>query len=185
MGIGNLENVIRGYLDAGGDEPIAELVAAKDLSFAQLFFDSSPPKHAQAYEILAELGDDSSLYLWKVLASKDILEIYREERDALRETARLATSKATARGGFPSRGRDRRLRRRRRDGGRDQRRRAGAAARCPRARLGQRQGRRRARRRARRRPGDLSGAATRGAGDAELHRRAGAKTRAAPTRRCG
>lgn len=95
MGIGNLETIIRSYLDADDETPVGELVATNDLSFAQLFFDSSPQKHPKTYETLAGLGDDSSLYLWKVSASRNMLELHRDDPDALAETARLATSKAT------------------------------------------------------------------------------------------
>ena len=82
MGIGNLESVIEAY----GDEPS---------SYAQLYFDSGIDTHRAAYETLHGFGDESSDYLWKVLASKDILAAYRDDPDALAATAELATNKAT------------------------------------------------------------------------------------------
>ena len=47
MGIGNLQNALRAY----GDD---------DASYARLYFDSTPLRHAPAYRRLAALGDDSS-----------------------------------------------------------------------------------------------------------------------------
>lgn len=82
MGIGNLESVI----DAYGDEPS---------SYAQLYFDSGLDTHHAAYEKLRGFGDESADYLWKVLASKEILDVYRDDPDALAATAELATNKAT------------------------------------------------------------------------------------------
>jgi soluble lytic murein transglycosylase-like protein len=95
MGIGNLENVIRAYTGASEEEPIADTVAAEELSYAQLYFDSAPDEHAEAYELLSGFGDDSSEYLWKILASERILEQARSDPGELEETAELATAKAT------------------------------------------------------------------------------------------
>ena len=82
MGIGNLESVI----DAYGDDPS---------SYAQLYFDSGIDSHSEAYEMLTGFGDESADYLWKVLASKEILDRYRDDPDALAATAELANNKAT------------------------------------------------------------------------------------------
>jgi soluble lytic murein transglycosylase-like protein len=95
MGIGNLESVIRAYADAGDDVPIGEVVASEGLSYAQLYFDSSPLVHGDAYEILHGFGDESADYLWKVEASRELMAEYRKDAEALGETARLATAKAT------------------------------------------------------------------------------------------
>ena len=84
MGIGNLESVIEAY---GGD--------SEDLSYAQLFFDSAPDLNPEAYEILSGFADDSSLYLWRILASERIMRHWRGDRDRLERTAELATQKAT------------------------------------------------------------------------------------------
>ena len=48
-----------------------------------------------AYELLSGFGDESADYLWKVLASEQILRLYREDPDRLAGTAELATNKAT------------------------------------------------------------------------------------------
>jgi soluble lytic murein transglycosylase-like protein len=95
MGIGNLENVIRAYAGDRGDGPIGELVAADGLSYTQLYFDSSPDSHPEAYEMLAGFGDESSDYLWKVRASEGVMRLYRNDPDRLAETAGLATAKAS------------------------------------------------------------------------------------------
>lgn len=96
MGIGNLETAIGRYLgvDATGGG-VAGLVAENDLDYALLFFDSSPLDHERAWSFLSSLGDDSSTYLWRVLAAQRIMELYREEPAELRRLARLQTAKAT------------------------------------------------------------------------------------------
>jgi hypothetical protein len=94
MGIGNLESVLRAY--AGDDSgSIRSLVAAEGLSYARVYFDSSPYGHRDAYELLSGFSDESSEYLWKVRASEAIMRRYRDEPDRLAETAELATAKAT------------------------------------------------------------------------------------------
>lgn len=95
MGIGNLEGVLRAYADAGDESPIGELVAEKGLTYARVFFGASPAVQADAYELLTGFGDDSSLYLWKVKASEQIMFLYRRDRERLERTADLATAKAT------------------------------------------------------------------------------------------
>ncbi len=76
MGIGNLQNVLAAY----GDD---------DASYAQVFFDTAPNQHPQAYRMLAGLGDDSKTYLWRVLASHEVMRLYRDDRARLRRLARL------------------------------------------------------------------------------------------------
>jgi len=95
MGIGNLESVIRAYTGASDDDPIGDVVSGDGLSYAQLYFDSSPSEHAEAYDLLSGLGDDSSEYYWKILASERMLELWRDDRSQLERTAELATAKAT------------------------------------------------------------------------------------------
>jgi soluble lytic murein transglycosylase-like protein len=95
MGIGNLENVIRAYAGASDSEEIRGVVAAEGLSYAQLYFDSGPDSHSEAYDRLRSFGDESSDYPWKVLASEEIMERYRNDPDGLERTAELATAKAT------------------------------------------------------------------------------------------
>ncbi|HET6508942.1 MAG TPA: transglycosylase SLT domain-containing protein [Baekduia sp.] len=72
MGIGNLQRALKAY----GNE---------DIPYAQLFFDSTPLRHAKAWNILASLGDDSSTYLWRIGAAKDIMKLYRDDPKQLRE----------------------------------------------------------------------------------------------------
>ena len=94
MGIGNLETVLRAY--AREDEgPIADVVSARGLSYAQVYFDSSPFSHRAAYDLLTGFADESSEYPWKVEASREIMRLYRNDPERLAERAALATSKAT------------------------------------------------------------------------------------------
>jgi hypothetical protein len=96
MGLGNLENVIDAYVGAENVAgSAAETVAQNEIDYARLYFDSSPQNRPAAYELLAGLGDDSSLYLWRVTASAGILEEFRTDRDALEHRIDLATRKAT------------------------------------------------------------------------------------------
>ncbi len=82
MGIGNLETVLEAF---GGDPG----------SYAEVYFDSGLDRHQEAYELLSGFGDESADYLWKVLASRRILDRYRDDPEALAATAELATNKAT------------------------------------------------------------------------------------------
>ena len=76
MGIGNLQQVLGAY----GDD---------DASYAQLFFDTAPNQHPRAYRLLTGLGDDSKTYLWRVLASHEVMRLYREDRAKLERLAQL------------------------------------------------------------------------------------------------
>ena len=84
MGVGNLTDVIEDFGE--GDRP----------SYARLFFASTPSSHRPAWRRLAELGDDSSTYYWRVLAARDIMRAYREDRDALAREDELQTAKNSA-----------------------------------------------------------------------------------------
>jgi hypothetical protein len=70
MGMGNLDTLLGRY---GEDKP----------SYAQLYFDSAPMRHASAYQLLSSLGDDSSTYTWKVRAAREIMRLYRGDRKKL------------------------------------------------------------------------------------------------------
>ena len=95
MGIGNLESALRAH--AGRDEgAIGEVVAEGDLTYARLFFDSTPLLHPEAHEQLAGLGDDSSTYLWRVLAAREILRLHRRDPAELARLERLHAAKASA-----------------------------------------------------------------------------------------
>jgi len=76
MGIGNLQQVLGAY---GDDEA----------SFAQVFFDASPDRHPRAHRILTGLGDDSKTYLWRVLASTEVMRLYRDDYAELGRRAKL------------------------------------------------------------------------------------------------
>ncbi len=71
MGVGNLQNVRERF---GADE---------DTPYAELYFDSSPLRHPEAYRLLASFGDDSSTYLWRVEAARDVMRRWREDPGAL------------------------------------------------------------------------------------------------------
>jgi hypothetical protein len=66
MGVGNLQRALKAY-------------GSSDIPYAQLFFDSTPVRHAPAWRVLASLGDDSSTYLWRIGAAKAIMSLYRED----------------------------------------------------------------------------------------------------------
>ena len=84
MGIGNLQQVIAAF-GAGDDTP-----------YAQLYFDSSPARHAAAYAKLFSLGDDSATYWFRLLAAKDILRLARTDPAELQRRARFQTQKNSA-----------------------------------------------------------------------------------------
>jgi hypothetical protein len=76
MGIGNLQGVLGAY----GDDAAG---------YAQVFFDSAPNQHPRVYRLLTRLGDDSKTYLWRVLASREVMRLYRNDRGRLERLARL------------------------------------------------------------------------------------------------
>ena len=96
MGIGNLETVLRDYTGSGAGTPIAKLVKSDHLSYAQVYFDSSPLRHPQAWGLLARLGDDSSNYYWKLLAARQIMQLYRTDPAALTRLSALQNARASA-----------------------------------------------------------------------------------------
>ncbi len=77
MGIGNLRQVLDAY-DGGRAVP-----------YAQLYFDSAPTRHADAYRRLSSFGDDSWTYYWRVLAAVSIMKRYRADRAALSRLSAL------------------------------------------------------------------------------------------------
>ena len=95
MGIGNLESVIRAYTGASENTPIGDVVSGEDLSYPQLYFDSAPDLHAEAYDLLSGFGDDSAEYYWRILDSQRIMSEWRNDRSRLARVAELATAKAT------------------------------------------------------------------------------------------
>jgi hypothetical protein len=87
MGIGNLQDVLRDY--AGGGD-------TRRLSYARVYFDSSPLHHRPAYSLLSRFGDDSSNYYWKVLAAEQIIRLYRTQPARLVRLSRLQNARASA-----------------------------------------------------------------------------------------
>jgi hypothetical protein len=83
MGVGNLQQALLAY--GKGIVP-----------YAQLYFDSSPLRHPAAWRKLASLGDDSSTYLWRALAAREIMRLYRTDPAALAHEAMLQSHKASA-----------------------------------------------------------------------------------------
>jgi hypothetical protein len=79
MGIGNLLHVL-------------SLYGAGPIPYVQLYFDTAPDSHGRAYRLLSGLGDDSSLYWWRVLGAEQIMQLYRTDRPALIRLARLQTA---------------------------------------------------------------------------------------------
>jgi hypothetical protein len=84
MGIGNLQRVLSAY-DSGRSVP-----------YAQLYFDTAPDRHASAYNFLTRLGDQSSLYYWRVLGAAQVMQLYRSDRPALVRMAALQTASDSA-----------------------------------------------------------------------------------------
>jgi len=83
MGIGNLQAVLRDY---GSDE----------VPYAQLYFDVTPLHHPAAWTRLSSLGDDSSTYLWRVHAARDIMRRWRANPAALERLDARQTAKGSA-----------------------------------------------------------------------------------------
>jgi soluble lytic murein transglycosylase-like protein len=83
MGVGNLQQALAAY-------------GKPSVPYAQLYFDSSPLRHAAAWRKLASLGDDSATYLWRVFAARDIMRLYRRSPQALAHEAMLQSRKASA-----------------------------------------------------------------------------------------
>ena len=83
MGIGNMQHALRAY-------------GKQSVPYAQLYFDSTPLRHAKAWRVLASLGDDSSTYLWRVLAAREIMRLYRADPNGLARRAELQGRKASA-----------------------------------------------------------------------------------------
>jgi soluble lytic murein transglycosylase-like protein len=83
MGIGNLQDVLRAY---GAERP----------SYARVYFDSTPERHAGVQRRLMAFGDDSSTYLWRVHAAREIMRLYRTDREQLVRLQGLQTAKSSA-----------------------------------------------------------------------------------------
>jgi soluble lytic murein transglycosylase-like protein len=97
MGIGNLRTVIDTYVSP---RPRARTtrrtVRRYGLSWPQLYYDSSPTRNPRTWKLLNSLGDDSRHYLFKVLASREIMRLARDDPDELGRQIELQTAKASA-----------------------------------------------------------------------------------------
>ncbi|MGI9557541.1 MAG: DUF5715 family protein [Solirubrobacterales bacterium] len=97
MGIGNLEDVIRRYVRPGdSDGPIGPIVEREDLSFAELYYGSSPTQNPRTWALIDSFGDDSATYLWRVLASERIMNAYRSDPEELTALTELHLAKSSA-----------------------------------------------------------------------------------------
>jgi hypothetical protein len=84
MGIGNLQGVLRAY--DGGD----------GVTWPEVYFGSTFTSHPAAYAKLIRFGDDSANYYWKVLAGREIMRLYRDDRPELIKLIELHAAKASA-----------------------------------------------------------------------------------------
>ena len=91
MGIGNLGQVIRDFADERDRDP-RDIVEDEDLSYARLYFDSTPLRHQKSYRRLVSFGDDSATYYWRLLASRDVMRLYRSAPAELQRLERLHTA---------------------------------------------------------------------------------------------
>lgn len=96
MGIGNLQGVIAHWADAPLSASTARIVRADHLSYAKLFFTSSPDRHPRAWARLNALNDDTRNYYWKVLAAERIMWLYRHNPRALEADEWLQGQKNSA-----------------------------------------------------------------------------------------
>jgi hypothetical protein len=83
MGVGNLENALAAFGEGR-------------VSYARLYFDSTPLRHARAYSRLSTLGDDSATYLWRLYGAREIMRLYRSDPASLARLEQLHGRKATA-----------------------------------------------------------------------------------------
>ena len=83
MGIGNLQGVLEAF---GEDE----------VSYARLFFDSTPLHHAAAFRRLSAFADGSNTYLWRLEAAREVMRLWREDGAELDRLAALHGAKASA-----------------------------------------------------------------------------------------
>ncbi len=96
MGVGNLQDVIAAYVrprPLTGSTP--RTVRRYGITYARLYYDSTPLRNAAAYRKLASLGDDSRHYLFKLDAADTIMRLHDAKSDLLGRIASLQTAKAS------------------------------------------------------------------------------------------
>jgi hypothetical protein len=81
MGMGNLDGVLKAF-------------GKRRVSYAELYFDSTPLRHAAAYRRLSGFGDDSSNYFWKIGAAEAIMRLARTDPGRLARQAALGRAPA-------------------------------------------------------------------------------------------
>lgn len=81
MGMGNLENVLKAY-------------GKGRVSYAELYFDSTPLRHPAAHRLLSGFGDDSSNYFWKIGAAEAVMGLARKDPARLARQAALGRAPA-------------------------------------------------------------------------------------------
>jgi hypothetical protein len=96
MGIGNLQGVIARWAGAPLSASTTALVRSNRLSYAKLFFTSSPDRHWRAWARLNTLNDDTRNYYWKVLAAERIMWLYRHSPSTLETDEWLQGQKNSA-----------------------------------------------------------------------------------------
>ena len=92
MGVGNLADVIRAYAGPTEKRLAGHVVAERKLTYAQLYFDSTPFHHPGSYRLLTAFGDNSDTYYWRILAARGIMALYRANPGELRRRAQLETA---------------------------------------------------------------------------------------------
>jgi hypothetical protein len=83
MGVGNLQTALARY--GQGTVP-----------YVQLYFDSTPTHNGEAWRFLNGLGDDSSTYLWRVQAAREILDLARDDPEELERRIALMNERNSA-----------------------------------------------------------------------------------------
>jgi hypothetical protein len=74
---------------------VPDLVEEDDITWAKLFFDTAPDRFSLAHGLLAELGDDSPTYYWRLLAAQEIMRLYRDDEDELQALDLLHRAKSS------------------------------------------------------------------------------------------
>ena len=96
MGIGNLERTIADYVAPRPPAPaVRDTVARYGISYARLYFDSSPTRNPRTFRRLVRFGDDSRHYLFRLEAAREIRRLHREDPEELDRLNRLQTAKAS------------------------------------------------------------------------------------------
>ena len=97
MGIGNVQDVIAAYVrprPLTGSTP--KTVKRYGITWARLYYDSSPTRNAAAFRKLYGLGDDSRHYLFKLDAADVIMRLHSTRSALLPRIAELQTAKASS-----------------------------------------------------------------------------------------